>query len=222
MRNAVRNFILCLLLCPLLTGCVDYDLSIRFDSQTHGVITQTIHLSDRLLAFTEGDHIPAFDQLSTRAKALSGKTRRIDEDTLQLTIPFYNGADLVEKFNTFYSSERSNLPGTPDIHAHLALMQRNYFFALKNTLVYDLQIDPAKTLGIDQGLNDISWLNLNFHLETPWEPVGEPADWHLDTDQPQHIEKTFWIPSPIGIGAGVITILCGLGYVLKHRLLTTV
>jgi len=223
----IRTVACCLMLCPLLFGCVDYDLSIRFDSQTHGEITQTIHLSDRLLALNETE---VFDSFATRAKALSGKARRLDTDTLKITIPFSNGAQLVERFNAFYSHDDSSfallseLTGAPDIDAHLALTQQNFFFALRNTLTYDLSLDRVNMLNIGRGLNDLSWLNLDFHLITPWGLVDDAdltrADWHLSPDQPHRIQATFWVPSPIGIGAGIIAILCTLGYLLKHKLLS--
>lgn len=231
----VRRFWLtlltCLLLSPLLGGCVDYDLGIRFDSQTHGSLTQTLHLNDRLLALNEAGADELFRQLTTKAEALSGKTRQLDKDTLQVILPFHNGAQLVERFNTFYGGDEgangglSSLPGAPSIRAHLALQQSNYIFALRNRLTYDLQIQPADQIA---ARDLIGWLNLDFYLTTPWgltaasPPVEvaateQTARWHLAADQPQHIEAAFWVPSPIGMGAGAIALVCLLGYYIKYR-----
>ncbi|MEO1622099.1 MAG: DUF3153 domain-containing protein [Cyanobacteria bacterium J06632_3] len=242
-RNVLtRNILIAVLLCPLLFGCVDYDLNIRFDSQTHGEIVQTIHLSERLLAFTEGDRIPAFEQFSARAKAVSGKARRLDEDTLQVTIPFYNGAQLVERFNAFYdaSSNFETAAGLPNVRSHLALTQQNYLLALRNHLTYDLQIDElqadlATPIRFNNRFNspsppsDNAWLNLDFHLTTPWGLVNEStgdaepiqsADWHLEGNRPHHIEATFWVPSPVGIGAAAIALFCCVGYLLRYLILS--
>ena len=222
----------CLLLCPLLGGCVDSDLGIRFDSQTHGSLTQTLHLNDRFLALNRAGADELFRRLTAKAEALSGKTRQLDKDTLQITLPFHNGAQLVERFNTFYGGEEdgvglSSLPGAPSIRAHLALQQSNYIFALRNHLTYDLAIQQTGQIA-DPALSDLIGLNLDFHLTTPWglvaasppaagETTGRTARWHLAISQPQHIEASFWIPSPIGIGAGAIALVCLLGYYIKYR-----
>jgi hypothetical protein len=216
----------------LLTSCVDCDLNIRFDSQTHGQITQTLHLSDRLSATTN----QLFEQITTKTKALSGKAHQIDDNTLQIVLPFSSSEQLVERFNAFYGNVQSSddlsglALGAPPVSAHLALQQTNYIFAFRNHLTYDLQIEnlPARPSGpANSKLNDLSWLNLDFHLSTPWgvtlsnPPTDDPqtATWHLTADRPQHIEATFWLPSPIGIGAGAIAVFCLLGYLVKYRLM---
>ncbi|MEL6456043.1 MAG: DUF3153 domain-containing protein [Cyanobacteria bacterium J06623_5] len=260
-RPLRRVLLLCLLLCPLLTSCVDYDLGIRFDSQTHGVITQTIHLSDRLLVIGEGllDEgspesalgAPAFQTLPERARALSGRARQVDEDTLKVTLPFSSGEQLVERFNAFYGNSQDDaesnsetaaagllaaFPGAPSMQAHLALSQRNYLLALRCVLTYDLSIQAPEPLGLGLGPSDTGWLNMDFHLVTPWglaapalvgKPPGEPpaiqgrtATWHLEAGRPHHIEVAFWIPSPVGIGAAAIALLCLTGYWIKYGLIS--
>ena len=236
--------VICLLLCTLLSGCVDYDLGIRFDSQTHGTLTQTVHLSDRLLTLSDASTRQIFQQFTDQAQALSGQARQIDADTLAIALPFYSGAQLVERFNAFYSrsghptdlsTHLLDLPGAPSVSAHLDLQQRNYIFALRNHLTYDLQIDDAKILPVSSQWpagkatpqESRRWLTLAFHLTTPWglTPTYSPPDsiqgrtatWHLAANQPQHIEAIFWIPSPIGIGGGAIALFCLLGYSLKHK-----
>lgn len=239
--------VICLLLCTLLSGCVDYDLGIRFDSQTHGTLTQTVHLSDRLLTLSDTSPRQIFQQFTDQAQALFVQARQIDAETLAVTLPFYSGAQLVERFNAFYGSDDSptfstrllDLPGAPTVSAHLDLQQRNYIFALRNHLTYNLQIDDADTLSVSSrwrvgkatSRESRRWLNLDFHLTTPWGLTladsppdsikSHTATWHLAADQPQHIEATFWVPSPIGIGGGVIALFCLLGYLLRHKLLPT-
>ncbi len=259
--KSVRRYltVLCLLLCTLLSGCVDYDLGIRFDSQTHGTLTQTVHLSDRLLTLSDTGTRQIFQQFTAKAEALSGQIRQLDEDTLQITLPFYSGAQLVERFNALYSGDFYDgdsslsdlstslltLPGAPTVSAHLDLQQRNYIFALRNHLTYDLQIAPTQTLPVSSQRRvgeatlrePRSWLTLDFHLTTPWgltstdfsstapsttpppSTQGHSATWHLEAERPQHIEATFWVPSPIGIGGGAIALFCLLGYTLRYKLL---
>ncbi|MGB7250087.1 MAG: DUF3153 domain-containing protein [Phormidesmis sp.] len=248
-----------LLLCPLLGGCVDYALDIRFDSQTHGQITQILHLSDRLLTLDDTVSETLFQAIAAKANALSGKATRLNADTLKVTLPFNNGAQLVERFNAFYNSANYNsaemtdaisvgngddslfgrLPGAPNVSSHLDLQQRNYLFALRNRLTYRLQLDERAARAADTRLNDLSWLNLDFSLTTPWNlraaaptaqaaalsPVSQPfisghtATWHLAANQPQVIEAIFWVPSPIGLGAGAIALFCSLGYLVKYKLI---
>lgn len=200
----------------MLSGCVDYDLGITFDSQTHGTITQALHVSDRLLALNEGA-LPTFDTFSERAKQLSGKVQRLDDDTLQITLPFNNGAQLVERFNAFYddlpepdgilvrnpaeSGLLSDLPGAPNVRSHLTLQQDNFILVLRNHLTYDLQIDPTEAIANGQGFNDIDWLTFNFSLQTPWGEIEAPnvekktnVEKNIEAsaarDQPDDIEKT--------------------------------
>ncbi len=228
-RRRWLTLLACLLLCPLLGGCVDYDLGIRFDSQTQGSLSQTLHLNDPLLTLNETGADELFQQFTVSAKALSGKVSKLDENTLQIVLPFHNGAQLVERFNAFYGGDKGgvHLPGLPGISARLGLRQNNYIFALRNHLTYDLQVERADQPG-DSTLSDMSWLNLDFHLTTPWGltaaagPVAisvtdHTVTWHLAANQPQHIEATFWVPSPIGIGAGAIALICLLGYYIKYR-----
>lgn len=208
-RRLLRSLAVFIFLLPMLSGCVDYDLGITFDSQTHGTITQTLHVSDQLLVLNEGA-LPTFETFSARAKQLSGKVRRLDDDTLQITLPFNNGAQLVERFNAFYgdvpSAEDksdgvlvrnpattgllSDLPGAPNVRSHLDLQQDNFIIALRNHLTYDLQIDPAEAISNGQGLNDIDWLTFNFLLRTPWGEIEEPSEGAAMREQPDEIEKT--------------------------------
>jgi hypothetical protein len=240
MARQMRYLLIAAIASLLLTSCVDADLSIRFDSQTHGQITQTLHLSDRLR--TAPDQL--FERITAKAKALSGKARQSDHNTLQIVLPFNSGEQLVARFNAFYGNaydsaqSSDNLSGlalydgAPPVSAHLALQQSNYFFALRDHLVYDLQVEslPAHSGQLaNSKLSDLSWLNLDFHLSTPWgvtlsdpptaDNQGQTVTWHLSADRPQHIEATFWLPSPIGIGAGAIAAFCLLGYLVKYRLL---
>lgn len=236
LKRLCRTLCVSLLLCPLLGGCVDYDLGIRFDSQTQGYLTQTLHVSDRILPLGNTDRDAFFQQIISQTQALSGSANRLDDTTLNVTLPFSNGEQLVERFNR-QANLLSSLPGAPVVNTHLALQQNNYLFALRNHLTYSLNIDEFEAFAASDTFNDFSWLTLTFHLTTPWgvtstgpsaptSPAptieGHTATWHLAANQPQQIEAVFWIPSPIGIGAGAIALFCILGERLKYQLLANV
>lgn len=215
----------------LLTGCVDYSVGIRFDSQTHGSLTQTLHLGERFFSLNRKAAEQWLHRFETRARDFSGRVRRPDAETLQVTLPFYNGADLVEKFNTLFGADETSLlrdlPGAPPIASQLSLTQQNWGLALKNHLIYELDLEPLSSFGSDGSIGNRHWLTLEFRLRTPWglQPAaaslrpllnGPEAIWPLQPGVLNRIDVTFWIPSPIGIGAVAIALLIGLGYGIKY------
>ncbi|MEM8806705.1 MAG: DUF3153 domain-containing protein [Cyanobacteria bacterium P01_G01_bin.38] len=232
----MRALLLALALC--LTGCIDYDVGIRFDSQTQGTITQTVHLSERLRTFDQTSAEQWIRRFESDAKTASARVRRIDPETVEVTLPFYNGADLVKKFNTLFgeadASLLQDLPGAPQLISTLSLEQQNRFLALRNHLIYDLDLRSLKGVSASDGgiIGNLRVLNLSFRLMTPWgmqlptdPPTGRPTMgqsapgvWPLKPGALNHIDVVFWVPSPIGIGATAIALLIGLGYGLKYGL----
>lgn len=234
-----------------LTGCVDYDVGIQFDSQTHGTLTQTLHLDKRFVGFNSETTRQWLKQFERRARSLSGKVKRLDAETIRVTLPFNNGDELVTQFNRLFSDEDTTLlkdvPGLPTVGSSLSLAQSNKFLAIHNHLVYDLDLRQLQTVNAtDQGLiGNLRVLDLKFHLVTPWgvqivetsqddltgdslagnsmtdlttAPIsqGRETVWQLLPGKINHIDVSFWIPSPIGIGALVIAGIMGLGYLLKY------
>jgi len=95
-----------------------------------------------------------------------------------------------------------------------------------------------------QADSDRSFVDLRFRLTTPWGSTipstsllperpdsADSADsladgltsddretvWALAPGTMQHLEASFWIPSPIGIGAIAVVLLVAAGSFLKHR-----
>ncbi|MEO1589885.1 MAG: DUF3153 domain-containing protein [Cyanobacteria bacterium J06632_22] len=221
-----RLVLLALVLC--LTGCVDYDLGIQFDSQTHGTLTQTLHLSEQVTQLNPDKARQWLRQFDQRARLQGGKVKTVDARTVQVTVPFNNGTDLSETYNALFDTEEnpalSQLPGSPQLTSHLELRQKNRVLALRNQLALD--IDLTSLPGPSTNRQDWRVLNLAFHLVTPWGVVsqvggvgrGREVVWPLQPGQITHIEADFWVPSPIGIGAGAIAILMALGYLIKRGL----
>lgn len=230
------------LLC--LSGCVRYDVGVNFDSQTHGTIVQRIDLSERLANLSAGTIQEWLDSIERRTRKLHGKAKRTSDREIQVTIPFNNGAELVERFNGFFNPEEDasqegelETSQLPKLASHLDLKQYNWVFALYNRLSLDLDL---RALGaISDGdrivITPDSIVDLSFQLNTPWgatrvQPNGKKANlesdtddlqlaWHLETGQLNHLEAVFWVPSPIGIGTAIIVALSIAGHFLKHRLL---
>jgi len=223
---AVKRLVLiALALC--LTGCVDYDLGIRFDSQTHGALTQTLHLSERVAQLNPTSAQQWLRQFEQQTR---GKVQRLDGNTVKVTVPFYNGTDLSNTFNALFDTDSnptlSQLPGSPQLPAHLDLRQKNWLFALRNQISLDIDLTSLTELRA-QARDSWRVLNLAFHLVTPWgvqSAVGDTlmrgheTTWILKLGQVNHIEAIFWVPSPIGLGAGAITLVVIAGYLVKYGL----
>lgn len=219
----------------LLAGCVEYDLDIQFDSQTHGQMVQQLHWTGTVSPTEFRSWQTA---LATRAKAVDGQVKWTDGTTATVTVPFNNGAELEQRFNQFFGGDSSGtglvLPGGETVSATLALAQGNWIFAIRNHLVLALdftEIPTGKTLGAPV-LQGVELLTGKVQLTTPWgiehlelDPNAALVpernainEWHLHGGQINQIEADFWIPSPIGIGAAAIALLMAMGYGLRYRL----
>lgn len=210
--------IIALALC--LSGCVDYQLGIQFDSQTHGVLVQTLHLDDRFVALNSEVRQQWLDVFVKEAKAFSGKAIALDDGTLQVSIDFNNGADLVQTFNQLFAKDglMTQVPGAPPLLAHVDLTQENWGVALRNHLHADIDLSALKAdaaIGDGGALDRWRTLDLSFQVSA----LGDASRWPLRPGQVNRINADFWVPSPIGIGAGVIVLLCAGGYGIRHGVL---
>ena len=202
-----------------LGGCVDYQVGIQFDSQTHGTLIQTLHLDDQFVALNSEARQQWLQIFIQEANAFSGKVASLDDGTLQVRIDFYNGDDLVQKFNQLFAKDglMTQVPGAPPLLAHLDLTQKNWGVALLNHLHADIDLsalDADSAVGDGGALDRWRTLNLSFQIGS----LGDTKQWPLTPGQVNTIDTTFWIPSPIGIGAVVIVLLCAGGYGVRHGL----
>ena len=202
-----------------LGGCVDYQLGIRFDSQTHGVLTQTLHLDDQFVALNKDARQQWLQIFIQEAKTFSGNVTSLEDGTLQLQIDFYNGADLAQKFNRLFAKDglMTQVPGAPPLLAHLDLVQENWGVALQNQLHADIDLSALQAdsaIGDGGALDRWRTLGLSFQIDS----IKGTRQWPLTPGQVNKIDATFWIPSPIGIGAVVIAVLCAGGYAVRYGL----
>ena len=236
-------FVLCLL--TLVTGCVQYDVGVNFESQTRGEIVQHIKLGERLTSFSSeivGDWL---DSVERRVRSLDGKTKRLSNREVLVTIPFNNGAELEEKFNEFYNpvpTKKSRVAtpletDLPKFESHLNVKQNNLLLVLRNRLSLELDLRSISLLSAngDMLLSPGGLLELDFSLNTPWgaesiETVagalvpasysdGKQLVWKLKPGEINYLEAVFWVPSPVGIGAVIIAFLVFVGIGLKYQLL---
>ena len=228
-------FILCLL--TLLTGCVDYDVGISFESPYDGTIVQHIHIGEELTNFDKSATKQWLKSIEDRAYKLNGKAQRISSEELAVVIPFTNGKELVEKFNQFFYGDSSPSPtATNDlasINSQISLRQSNLLLFERNYL--NLNVD-LRTLGAIDNQGKIavtpdSLANLTFQIDAPWiarslkgsdrlTPLKKTPGkliWQLQPGQINHIEAVVWLVSPLGIGTAVVIVLMIAGFYLKYR-----
>lgn len=183
--------LLALLVLPLaLSGCLRYDLTLRFDHQTHGQISQTIDLSERGAALAQPTLEPWLEALQGRSRPLGGQLSQ-DPQTVTLTVPFGTAADLGDRFQQLFADSPSPAiaPGAKvaagetspgDSPAYLQLLgwepvpfaldieQTNWLLASRTHLTYTLDLSQLPTNKNDAADPASSWADLRFRLQVPW------------------------------------------------------
>jgi hypothetical protein len=231
--------ILCL--ATLLTGCVDYQVGVNFATPYSGEITQQIKVSDQLRNLAPSETKKWLNSLEKRSRKLDGKVEKLNGQELLLTIPFGNGEELAEKFNQLFQTNivpNATIPKEKadliKLNSQVSIHQSNLVFVERNSL--DLAIDLRALKVLTQQdkiiINPDTVADLKFQLTTPWiahsisnadqlQPTKNTLQksliWQLKPGEINQIEAVFWLPSPLGIGAGIIILLTILGYLLKYR-----
>ena len=238
-----RLLLLVMVASLLLAGCVDYDLDVSFDSPNKGAIAQSIKLGEQFTKLSPETGKEWLNSLEVRAKQLQGKSDRISDTELTVTIPFYYGAELEQKFNQFFNSTEKGkkqpavnaYTDLPEIKSHLSLTQNNLLLLQRNRLSYDLDLRSLSRLASDGSVivDPASLLDLEFSLTTPWgarsvaqgekaigpesQNQGHQLIWHLQAGKLNHLEAVFWLPNPLGIGAVIIALFVAAGINLKYN-----
>ncbi|MEG3986440.1 DUF3153 domain-containing protein [Microcoleus sp. S28C3] len=241
-------FLLPLVFCllTLVTGCVQYDVGVNFESQTRGEIVQHIKLGERLTSFSSQTVAEWLKSVERRVRLLDGKTKRLSDTEVLVTIPFNNGAELQDKFNQFYNpiapTAKSRVASPletdlPKFESHLSVKQNNLLLVLRNRLSLELDLRSLSLISSNGSLllSPGGLLELDFSLNTPWgaksiETVagalvpesyqqGKQLVWKLKPGEINYLEAIFWIPSPVGIGALIIALFVAAGIALKYQIL---
>jgi len=173
----------------MLSGCVRYETGITFNTANQGTIIQHIQLSNRLTALNGGDLQRWWRDLDRQARSLQGRVVALSNRDVVVTIPFYSGPDLVEKFKTFLAplntglpQAGSLLPDLPTLPFEFELNQQNFLFLIRNRLTYDLDLtdlDPSGSVAAGNSLLNgaiADLVALNLRLTTPWGARAIVAD----------------------------------------------
>lgn len=220
----------------LLSGCVQYDIGVNWEGAHRGEFVQHIKLEERLTNFSNSQVQDWLHSIETRAKQLDGKTDRVSNQEIVVTIPFSNGTELESKFNQFFNpvEQKSDL-NLPKFDSKVHLNQGNFIFWQRSHLSYDLDL---RSLGVlsDNGnviVSPGSLLNLQFSLVTPWGArsiekdansivpevydKGHQLVWTLQPGQVNHLEAVFLLPSPLGVGTLLIVLFVLAGFYGKYK-----
>lgn len=227
----------------LLSGCVRYDVGVNIEGAHRGAIVQHIKLEERLTNFSGSEVTEWLNSIERRAGQLEGRTQRISDRELTVTIPFNNTAELESKFNQFFNpverkKSRDRTVETvdlPNFDSKLHLDRNNFILWQRNRLSYNLDL---RSLGVLSANGNVvispgTLLDLQFGLQTPWgarsvrkgenaiapevDSNGHQLAWKLKPGDLNHIEAVFWLPSPLGIGTLLIALLVLGGFYLKYK-----
>ncbi|MBD2018708.1 DUF3153 domain-containing protein [Leptolyngbya sp. FACHB-36] len=229
----VKTVCLLLLASLVLSGCVQYDVGVRFKSPQQGEIVQHIQVGERLRSLSDATVRQWLSTIEQRSRQVGGRVLRRSAQDLMVRIPFSNGADLEAKFNQFFGpateARGTATPDLPDIESHLSLSRSNLLLLERNRLAYDLDL---RSLGVSSNgtviLSPTELVDLEFRLEAPWgarttrESIaatrqGQQLVWQLTPGEVNHLEAVFWMPNPLGIGTVAIVLLVIGGQALKPR-----
>lgn len=178
MMKSFKTLLIVFCAALLLSGCVQTDIGINFQDQTHGQILQKIQLSERIASLNSNVVDDWIQSLKRRVRRVNGYTKRVSNRELVVTIPFNNSADLEQKFNTFFNpiESKNNRKADeleselPQFSSHLSQTQNNWIFVLRNHLSLELDLKSLALVSTsDQVLiNSGEILDLQFSLNTPW------------------------------------------------------
>lgn len=243
-----RKTLLLLALPLLLSGCLRYDLTLRFDHQSHGQISQTIDLSDRGAALAQPTLAPWLEELRVRSRPLGGQLNQ-GPQTVTLTVPFGTATDLGDRFQQLFAAVSPEiesipaggaspaasptylqLPGWEPVPFALDIDQTSWLLVSRTHLTYRLDLRQLPTNG-DSSTDPALWADLHFRLQVPWglaqlAPTATPpiqqdatgATWQLEPGEITAVDATFWLPNAIALGTLGIAALVLAGYGLRHRI----
>jgi Protein of unknown function (DUF3153) len=225
----VGQLLVLLIVAVGLSGCVDGQVGITFDSPHSGRVVQHIQLDTPLSQSWLQD-------LEQRAEANGGQVTRQSAQALDIVLPFTNAADLERRFNAFFNPARSAQTADPlPLESHLSVTASNLILWQRFHLTYDLDLSALGVQGSDGKVlvSSGDLVDLDFGLTTPaggrsattsnrsdqFVPLaqrqGHQLNWQLRPGQKNHLEAWFWMPSPLGWGALWIVLLIVVGTWLK-------
>lgn len=235
-RMVVLPILLVLGLSLLISGCVQSDLTLHFDHQTRGLMTQSIRLHQGGSPLTNPTLEPWLTTLRKRVGELGGSFTQTP-DQINLAVPFTTAADLEQRFIQTWAAiaAMDTLPisAIQPLPVNLQIQQNHWLLASRNHLIWDFDLQSLRDLGgLHRGAKDQGWASFSLRLATPWgsrvlasspelAAISQTREvrWQLQVGELNHLDVIFWLPDLVGIGGLVIAMVVVLGYFLRYRLL---
>lgn len=233
----IWSLFVCLLI--FLTGCVRYDVGVTYNQVNSGTIIQHIKLGEQITSFSKNEGNAWLNSIEKRSKLLHGKTKRISDEEIVVTIPFNNGKELVSKFNKFFNpSELNNKENNSqfsdllELKAEMSISQSNLLLLERNVLNISADLTPLGVLSQEGNIiispGDLIDLEVKFNfpwgakfvpdeLSSPNESPPNEVIWKLKPGQVNELKTIFWIPNYIGLGTLAIAFLIIVGFYLKYK-----
>ncbi len=227
---------LAILVCTIaiyLSGCVKYDTSVNFSSLNYGEIVEHIQLGEQLNSFNQQAVQTWIASIKQRTQQAEGTIEQISDREFKIIIPFHNAQELVAKIDQYFNPTPVNQADKATFNAHLQINQSNFLLAVRNQLIYDIDLRSLSTKSSNsQAVGAQDFVDLNFSLQSPWGVKTSGADqniidvkvpnknqayWQLKPGEINHLDAIFWLPNPLGIGAILIILISGGGYYFKYR-----
>ena len=198
-QHSLGRLAVLLLLPILLSGCLRYDLTLRFDHHTHGQILQTMELSDRGVPLAQPTLAPWLEDLKARSRPLGGQLSQ-GPQTVILAVPFGTAADLVQRFTQVFAVAESAPDAVPGATT-------------------GVQDGNALSQGPGPHLELAGWGVVAPPPTPPITQYATGATWQLQAGQLTRIDVVFWLPNAVALGTlGIVALVLG-GYGLRYRVL---
>ncbi len=214
--NFLKRLVLLATLLLTLTGCVQYDTTVNFQSFNAGELVQHITLDRQFYQLNQSALDIWLRSIEQRTQKLHGQVQKISDRELTVVMPFRTATELVSKFNQFFASDKQLLA------SKLAVTQNNFLVASRHQLTYDLDLRSLAADSPPGGLasapDQVKQLDLKFTLNVPQGMNNQDGRWQLQPGQVNHLSTVFWLPNPIGIGSLLIILLVAIGYLIKSKL----
>ncbi len=224
-HNFLKRLVLLASLLLALTGCVQYDTTVNFQSFNAGELVQHITLDRQFYQLNHSAIDTWLKSIEQRTHQLRGQVQKISDRELNVVIPFRTAAELTRKFNQFFASvgAASQQENQQLLGSKLVVTQNNFLLASRHQLTYDLDLrslatDRQVTSGSAGDPANQQNLDLKFALHVPSFVSNQNGRWQLQPGQVNHLSTVFWLPNPIGIGGLLIIFLVAIGYFIKSKL----
>ena len=146
--------------CALLTGCVDYDLNVQFESPNAGQLTHRIRLENE----TNPTAQAFLRQVQQQTERVQGSFRSISPKESLVTIPFHTATELEQLFNRFFQPDRGNISASnlPALVSKVTINQGNWLLFEHDRLTFDVDLSSFGLQGTESFADPSTLFNLSM------------------------------------------------------------